>query len=135
MPNKRGGRGVDCVPCVIICLKLSLNVMSAAKTNYDRILSVFFGPSPAISLGMQIVSDKLTVRVVGIVEGLGPGPRPGKHQGKEGRGGVLPDVSGPQKGPAERGKRQKVSKIFSTLFDIFRAGQKNVKNRKKKCQT
>ena len=52
--------------------------MTAAKTNHDRILAVFFGPSPAISLGMQIVNDKLTVRVVGIVEGLGPGPRPGK---------------------------------------------------------
>ena len=44
-----------------------------------------------------------------------------------------------QKGPAERGhvkkrqKSQKVSKIFSTLFDIFRAGQKTSKI-VKKCQ-
>ena len=36
-------------------------------------------------------------------------------------------LSGPQKGPAERShvkNRQKVSKTFSTLFDVFRAGQK-----------
>ena len=41
--------------------------------------------------------------------------------------------SGPQQGPVERGhikKRQKVSKLFPTLFDIFRAGQK----KSKKCQ-
>ena len=45
-------------------------------------------------------------------------------------------VSGPQKGPAERGhvkKCQKVSKIFSTLFGIIRAGQKTSKI-VKKCQ-
>ena len=38
--------------------------------------------------------------------------------------------SGPQKGPAEGGhikKRQKASKIFSTLFAMFRAGQKRQK--------
>ena len=42
-------------------------------------------------------------------------------------------LSGPQKGPAERDhgkKRQKVSQRYSTLFDIFRAGQK-VKDRQK----
>ena len=62
---------------------------------------------------------------------------------------VSPDLlcfdSGPRTaklgGPAERGhvkNRQKVSKIFSTLFDISmisRAGQKNVKNRQKVSQT
>ena len=40
------------------------------------------------------------------------------------------NIGGPQKGPAERGhvkKRQKSSKIFSTLFDIFRVGQKTSK--------
>ena len=39
-------------------------------------------------------------------------------------------VSGLQKGPAERGhvkNRRKVSKMFSTLFDIFRAWQKTSK--------
>ena len=44
--------------------------------------------------------------------------------------------SRPQKGPAERGyvkNRQKVSKIFSTLFDKFRIGQKSQKL-VKKCQ-
>ena len=50
---------------------------------------------------------------------------------------VLPTtISGPQKGPAERGhvkNRQKVSKIFSTLFDSLRAGQKTSKI-VKKCQ-
>ena len=51
---------------------------------------------------------------------------------------VFPDLlwiwfwkfSGPQKGPAERGhvkNRQKVSKVFSALFDIFHAGQKTSK--------
>ena len=43
-------------------------------------------------------------------------------------------LSGLQKGPAERGhvkNRQKVSKSFSTLFDIFRAGQKTSKIVKK----
>ena len=49
-------------------------------------------------------------------------------------------LSGPQKGPAERAtskndqNRQKVSKIFSALFDIFRAGQKTSKKKTKKCQ-
>ena len=48
-------------------------------------------------------------------------------------------VSGPQKGPAETGHVKKTSKIvksvkqFSTLFDIFRAGQKTSKI-VKKCQ-
>ena len=50
-------------------------------------------------------------------------------------GGV--DISGPQKGPAEGAtsknvkNRQTVSKIFSTLFNIFRAGQKTSKIVKK----
>ena len=46
------------------------------------------------------------------------------------------EISGLQKGPAERGhvkNRQKVSKSFSTLFDTFRAGQKTSKI-VKKCQ-
>ena len=46
--------------------------------------------------------------------------------------GVQPrKISGPQKGPAERGhvkKCGKSSKVFSTLFDIFRAGQKRLKS-------
>ena len=45
-------------------------------------------------------------------------------------------ISGPQKGPVERGhikNRQKVSKMFSTAFDIFRAGLKTSKIAKK-CQ-
>ena len=45
-----------------------------------------------------------------------------------------PFLSGPQNGPAEKGhikKRQKVSKIFSTLFDIFAQGQKTSKIVKK----
>ena len=47
-------------------------------------------------------------------------------------GAVL--VSGPQRGPAERGhvkKRRKSSKSVKNIFDIFRAGQKKVKNRQK----
>ena len=53
-------------------------------------------------------------------------------------------LSGPQRGPAERGQvknvkirqsfSQKVSNIFSTLFDNFRAGQRTSKI-VKKCQT
>ena len=37
------------------------------------------------------------------------------------------------KGPRQKNvkNRQKVSKIYSTLFDIFRSGQKNVKKRQK----
>ena len=60
-------------------------------------------------------------------------------RGLEGRGLGLAEISGPQKGPAERAtsknvkNRQKVSKICSTLFDIFRAGQKTSRI-VKKCQ-
>ena len=46
------------------------------------------------------------------------------------------EVSGPQKGPAERGhvkKRQKSSKSVKKIFAIFRAGQKTSKI-VKKCQ-
>ena len=44
-------------------------------------------------------------------------------------------ASGPQKGPAERGHVKKRQKYFSTLFDIFRAGQKSSKSVKNNFST
>ena len=46
-----------------------------------------------------------------------------------------PFFSGLQKGPAERGHVKKRQKVSKSLFDNFRAGQKNVKNRQKYFST